>query len=251
MKTIGIRLTIISISFIVISLMFTGKSSAKIDLETCVGMWLLDEGSGTTAKDSSENKNDGTLENGPKWVDGKFGKALSFDGVDDYVDCGSNGSLSVTETTMMAWMGPNSISLRHAITGKQGAYSFKIWEVGKLAFTTPGIKDHISIQTLIANQWQHVAVTFKPSTADGCKFYKNGEFVSSTASSAINTTTDNLFLGNNQWNERFNGTIDEVAIFNAALTEADIKSLMNGFQSILAVSSSGKLTTTWATIKTQ
>ena len=61
-RPIGIRLTIISISFIVISLMFTGQSSAKIELETCVGMWLLDEGSGTTAKDSSENKNDGTLQ---------------------------------------------------------------------------------------------------------------------------------------------------------------------------------------------
>jgi hypothetical protein len=51
-----------------------------------VGSWHFNEGSGTVAYDSSGNNNNGNLVNGPTWVDGKFGKALSFDGVDDYVD---------------------------------------------------------------------------------------------------------------------------------------------------------------------
>ena len=65
------------------------QSYAKIDPKTIVGLWLFDEGSGKIAKDLSGNGNDGTLE-GPKWVDGKFGKALNFNGASDYVDTGNN-----------------------------------------------------------------------------------------------------------------------------------------------------------------
>ena len=84
------RLTIVCISLIVISLMFVGQSYAKIDPETIVGAWLFDEGSGKTVKDSSGNGNDGKLE-GPKSAKGVFGKALEFDGKDDYVEVTSNG----------------------------------------------------------------------------------------------------------------------------------------------------------------
>lgn len=52
------------------------SSYAALDPDTLVGVWKFDEGKGNTAKDSSGNGNDGTLTNKPKWVDGKFGKAL-------------------------------------------------------------------------------------------------------------------------------------------------------------------------------
>src|SRR3989344_3676813 len=51
-----------------------------------VGYWTFDEGTGATASDSSGNNNTGTLTNGPTWTTGKIGQALSFDGVDDYVN---------------------------------------------------------------------------------------------------------------------------------------------------------------------
>jgi hypothetical protein len=66
--------------------MFASLSSAKIDEASIIGMWLFNEGSGDVAEDFSGNGNDGTLMNDPEWVKGKFGTALSFDGVDDYVD---------------------------------------------------------------------------------------------------------------------------------------------------------------------
>jgi hypothetical protein len=71
-----------------------------------VGYWKLDEGIGTTAYDSSGNGNDGTLVNGPTWVDGRFGKALSFDGVDNMVNA-PNSSLwnfGTGDFTMGAWI---------------------------------------------------------------------------------------------------------------------------------------------------
>ncbi|MBC8232516.1 hypothetical protein H8E77_23460 [bacterium] len=79
------RLTVLCFSFIVISLMLAGVSNAKIDPETCTGMWLFDDGKGDTAKDSSGNGNDGQLMNAPKWGDGKFGTALKFAGTGDHV----------------------------------------------------------------------------------------------------------------------------------------------------------------------
>jgi len=61
-----------------------------------VGYWRFDEGSGTIAYDSSGNGYHGILVNDPVWVDGKYGKALSFDGIDDYVDCGTLGNFGST-----------------------------------------------------------------------------------------------------------------------------------------------------------
>jgi hypothetical protein len=67
-----------------------------------IGWWMLDEVSGTTAHDSSGNGNDGTFMGDPKWVAGILGGALSFDGTQDYVDCGSDSSLHPTDAITMA-----------------------------------------------------------------------------------------------------------------------------------------------------
>ena len=84
----------------------TSISDATVDLNTAVGMWLFDEGSGNTAKDSSDNGNDGELMNGPQWVQGSFGKALEFDGKDDYVKIPSSPMLDPKDgdMTYIAWV---------------------------------------------------------------------------------------------------------------------------------------------------
>jgi len=63
-----------------IFLILSGQSYAKIDNATIVAMWLFDEGSGKTVKDSSGNENNGTITGDSKWDTGKFGKALEFNG---------------------------------------------------------------------------------------------------------------------------------------------------------------------------
>lgn len=68
--------------------------------EGLVAEWHFDEGSGTIAKDESGSGNDGAIY-GAKWVEGKFGKALEFDGVDDYVKVPDDDSLDVT--TLSLW----------------------------------------------------------------------------------------------------------------------------------------------------
>jgi hypothetical protein len=75
---------------------------ARIDPESIIGIWLFDEGKGDVAEDSSENGFDGKIMNGAKWVDGKFGDALEFDGADDYVDFGNDERLKPQQLTVAA-----------------------------------------------------------------------------------------------------------------------------------------------------
>ena len=98
----------------------TASSYAKLDPKTIAGVWLLDESTGNTAKDSSGNGNDGKLMNGPKRVDGEFGKALEFDGVDDYVDCGGNTILNTnTARTVSLWFNTSS-AVNQTMVGRNG-----------------------------------------------------------------------------------------------------------------------------------
>ena len=97
-----VRLALVCLSIMVIGLMFAGISYAAIDLKTCVGLWFLDEGQGDVAKDSSGNGNDGTLEGNPKWVNGKFGKALSFDGGAACVEVKNPSNMDLTDAISAA-----------------------------------------------------------------------------------------------------------------------------------------------------
>ncbi|MCD6505613.1 hypothetical protein J7M22_03210 [Candidatus Poribacteria bacterium] len=106
MKIISVCLSLTAILF----LLSVGSSSAKLDPATCVGAWLFDEGSGTVAKDSSGNGNDGTIKGGAKWVDGKFGKALEFNGVDSCVSTDKALLEKVPEFTIVLWVSKGKIT---------------------------------------------------------------------------------------------------------------------------------------------
>ena len=91
------QVTFLLLSVLVLSM--TGHASAEL-----VGYWKFDEGSGTTAVDSSGQGNDGTLKGAPEWAVGQLGDALDFDGSSDYVEVPHNPSLSITEAiTIAAW----------------------------------------------------------------------------------------------------------------------------------------------------
>ena len=90
------RLVWIGMVVLFIAGMLTASSDAALDPKTIVGIWKFDEGKGVTTKDSSGNENDGALMNKPKWVDGKFGKALEFDG-SSFVDMAMTTHFSSTE----------------------------------------------------------------------------------------------------------------------------------------------------------
>ena len=101
-----VRDSIVYVSVLLTTLIFMIQSNAKIDPKSAAGAWLFDEESGKVAKDSSDNGYDGMFmgEGNPKWVDGKFGKALDFNGSTDYVEVDSEPGLNITgDITIMAW----------------------------------------------------------------------------------------------------------------------------------------------------
>ena len=112
MKTTMLNLICASVSLIVLVLMFTGQSDAKVK-ETLVGAWLFDG----NAKDASGNGNDGKLENGPTFVAGKIGQALKFSGgkagdakIGNRVSLGDLGLAATGPTTLVFWVKPAGIS---------------------------------------------------------------------------------------------------------------------------------------------
>ena len=260
------RLTIIvCISFIVVGLMFAAQSSAKIDPETCVGAWFFDKGKGDTASDFSENGNDGTLMSGPKWVDGKFGKALEFDG-SNYVEVPHADSLTMTnEITVEFWFKTDKKMVafgdRQAVVGKHYLeYEVGIYPSGGVhTYTSNGAGGYDEgINTAIGGdwtlkQWYHLAWTLNGNHEIVYVDGKNiGEFDKPNKGTRPGTHT--LDIGRRQGGSLpFDGAIDEVAVFNAVLSEKDIQDSMDkGLEKALgfsAIQPSGKLTTTWGQIK--
>jgi len=82
---------------LVLSLALTNTARAEL-----VAWWKLDDGSGTTAFDSSGNGNDGVLEGDPQWVDGQLGGALEGDGSGDYIRVPHSDSLDISDAVTVA-----------------------------------------------------------------------------------------------------------------------------------------------------
>jgi len=252
-------------SLIIISLMLSFQSYAKIDPETCFGLWLFDEGKGDVAEDSSGKGNDGTLMNGPKWVNGQFGKALEFDGKDDYIDCGTDASLETPdEVTVTAWVKANSLASTDwgpMISSRYGG-NWKGWTLylpgteGKPAFRvlTPQIANGALSPTPISlGSWYHFCGVWNGSQV--C-IYVNGQLGDKKDAPKMTTEVSRILtIGKDSWAElgHFNGAIDEVAVFKVALTENDVKRITDkGLERALgmtAVSPAAKLATTWGNIK--
>lgn len=257
----------ITVSFIIISLILTAQSIAALDAETVVGMWLFDKGTGKVAVDSSENGNDGEFKGAPKWVTGKFGKALEFDGVDDWINMGddpilkpeTNADGNVTFVAWYKWEGGRYVlssggqtsSTGVAITHDPGAN--KIWfgvSTGKRAAST----NYIDYEKPGSKNWHHLAGAYSDTQGQLTVYIDGKVFKQAKAGAkALENKFPEFHIGkpNNATGYFIKGTIDEVALFNVALDKDTINSIMNkGLEGALAVSPSGKLTTAWGAIKT-
>jgi len=240
--------------------MLPGISDAAIDKKTIVGLWYLDKGSGGVAKDSSGKGNDGKLMNGPKWVKGKSGNALEFDDKGTYVDCGNDKSLDLNSFTLAAWVYPTTIdaSTHEMVLGKGWAspdgrsYYMSILQ-GKpfVSFRNPDNSAQSDVQgttNLQKSTWYHMAGTHNRKTKTVTIYLDGKQEGEKVFDHDVMVTTKHLWIGNLGDHELFfGGKIDEVAVFNVALNDADIKSVMDGV--FKAVAPAGKLAATWGRIK--
>ena len=263
MKTTVAGLRLLCVSLMVICLVFVGISSAKIDFNDCVGMWLFDEGGGNAAKDSSGKDNNANIHGGAKWVDGKFGKGLSLDGSDDYVEIPHDDSLLVGGGhTIALWFkldAPPAGGMA-VVTKDDWAPGFW-WDANIIRHHThdpPASLHYIDANWNPDTDWHHVAVTW-----DGEEFgvYMDADQIGSGVTApnlGRNPLTDKPFLigiylatgQHGQWGAFLPAIIDDVVIFNTALSDDDIETIMNeGLRMAADIEPSGKLTITWADIK--
>ena len=250
------RLTVVCISFIVISLMLAGVSDTKIDEKNIMGIWLFDEGKGDAAEDASGNGNSGEL-NGATWDKGKFGTALSFDGTDDFVEIQPSDSLDTRENiTISAWIYPTKdgpiVNYQHP----GGTWGTHLWITAPSDLFVRVIKRDAAFTTNIIcptslKEWHHVATSYDYDSGIVNLFLDGKECQSLNIGVTEQSTHGPVFIGKAPWDGRaFRDFIDEVVIFDVVLEESDIQDIMDdGLSSLLAVSQSGKLATAWGSIK--
>jgi len=234
--------------------MLTSQSYAKIDPETIVGMWLLDDNEGDIATDSSGKANDGQLMGNPEWADGKFGSALEFDG-SSYVDILNSETLNSDTFSLCLWAQPSQLRIQ-GLMDKTPAPQWRIFmnsPAGSVEFDAlPGEIANIATPVTAVDEWSHIAATYDAETKTA-KIYFNGVFVREAANVNMNNTSPvNINIASPE-NSRFSGILDDVGIFNVVLEEQDIQDIMDlGLKEIIdpsAVELFGKQVSTWANIK--
>jgi hypothetical protein len=177
--------------------------------------------------------------------------SLSLDIVDDYVDVGNTSSLSISgDISVSAWINFSNFENRMAnviskINSGNGYDLEKAPFENKLIWVIGDGVDYadVSTDTLLSNTWYHIVCTNDGTTS---KIYVNGLYENSTLQGHPNATSSDLRIGIHSSNndpERFwNGNIDEVAIWNDALTDAEVTALYNSGSGLSASSNSGNYT---------
>jgi glucose/arabinose dehydrogenase len=199
-----------------------------------VAAYGFNEGSGTTLGDSSGNNLIGTI-SGAAWsTAGRFGGALSFDGVNDWVTVADNNLLDLSAgMTFMAWVNLDVASGIRDVLIKEGAgvdiYNLyaRNWRGLPESNVLIGGTNRVAEGTaLAANTWVHLAGTYDGSVL---RYFANGSLVASTNfSGSVPASTGPLRIGGNSlWGEFFDGRIDELRIYNHTLAQSEIQADMN------------------------
>ncbi len=227
----------------------TYRSVIKNSGKGLVAYWPFSEGTGTITTDATGNRNNGTLTNGPTWGTGKYGNAVTFDGVDDYVSASSASSVNFQETSpfsVSSWVKTTSSATQSIAS----TWSYQVssgWHfemndgtAGAIYF---GIINGIGNSYRMARStattfndgaWHLAVATYDGSQSSaGIKLYIDG--VSSAAVSIGDTSPGSLAnanlnigkIGGGSVPEYFNGSIDDARIYNRVLSAQEVLNLYN------------------------
>jgi uncharacterized repeat protein (TIGR01451 family)/PGF-CTERM protein len=246
---------IVVVSVLVAFFVMVGLASPAIAQASTDVVLILhfDEGSGTIVKDESGHGNDGTIY-GATWVDGKYGKALSFDGKDDYVNLGSAVNFGDGDLTIEAWIKivGDSHKYYHTIIsddyGKTILYSLGVRDSNGHPYTyfRDNKNDFVNPEGSVSlkdNKWHHIVAVRDGTSA---YLYIDGSVVDSDENANLGA----IDSGHSDWigykpdnNGAFNGIIDEVHIYNRALTTDEIKAHYEGKEPELTLTKSASPST--------
>ena len=195
-----------------------------------VAAYGFDEGSGATVTDASGNGNTGTVNDTTWSTTGKFGGALKFNGTNSLVTIPDSASLHLsTGMTLEAWVDPSTVSSAWRDVVYKANDNFyleatstngSLPDAGMIAGGSYG--DAFGTAKLTASAWAFLTETYDGSAL---KLYVNGTQVASTPhTGAITTSTSPLQIGGDSlYGQYFAGLIDNVRVYNVALTAAQIQ----------------------------
>jgi len=254
----------IFISLIIFICLSINTAKAQVD-DSLVLHLIFDEGENDTVMDYSNYNNDGSIKGDPKWVDGKSGFALQFDGSDDSVEIPHADSLNMTDAvTIEMWVkldadGPNS----NQVGIEKGG-----WEAGEYslyAFYVPGNGTAMQFKDLPENcgdansghlgqnikdgKWHHIAGSWDGNTIN---IYTDGELDDSWECNGGNLAENSksIYVAARNGNDRLlKGVVDEIRVYNRSLSQAEIQSDMETFGPSSAISPSEKVSVCWGKLK--
>lgn len=258
----------VSFIFIIISIVVCFGSIGEASLKDGLVLYLtFDQIEGGKVKDMSGNSNDGIVNGDAKLVDGKFGKALEFDGIDDFVEVPLTPSITFGEgdsLTVQAWVKTDdSPTQNDGIVGNyrqstqalwvfghsgddpahRGKFTFSVRDVGKVH--SAGLK---SPKPLNDGEW-HYAACMRDNKNKVIRMYVDGDLIGEAEDK-----TENINSGQSIWigehlSRYFKGIIDEVKAWNRPLSASEISQSMAGSTPVTSLSET--LSATWGFIKKQ
>jgi len=222
--------------------------------------WPFEDGSGTTVTDAAGNGHDGTIQGDPQWVEGLYGGALEFDGVDDHAVNTLPSERNYDNFTVALWARAGSLG--------QGQYAsvFSSYSAASSGFqidTDTGNPGNYRTNKSgpagpefgpLTLDWVHLALVAEGTTL---QYYYNGTWANTTE---VYTANDLLFItfkvgASRNNNSYFHGAVDDLRVYDHAMTEAEIQAVMNneagqGFPLARAPSpeNASLLEATWASL---
>jgi len=197
-----------------------------------VGYWKFDEGKGVVALDSSERQNDAAVH--AEWTSGKLGSAVNFDGKSGLVEMPEADCLNITGAiTISAWIKPdeqkNDLPMIAAKIGSQGKYIFRLGkDLHLYGIFFKGTERTATIRSdkPLSKDWHHAAVTCDPLKTGKLKLYVDGETAKSQdCRENWGDPAGRALTISGAGNQAFSGSVDEVRIYNRALSGNEIQDL--------------------------
>ncbi|MHC4095219.1 MAG: lamin tail domain-containing protein [Planctomycetota bacterium] len=194
--------------------------------EGLVANWKFDDGSGGTATDSA-GTNNGTLNGDPTWTSGRLDGALNFDGAGDYVTVAPVAALIGNTVTAQAWIRLSEYAMWSPILTQNAGNGYYFYVAsGKPSFyivVSPSYVQAISPEVINTNQWYHVAGT---NDGSNLKLYIDGRLKDTDSSTGYLGVNNIAKIGGEPGTSYyFTGLIDDVRIYNRAVSESEFQDI--------------------------
>ncbi|HWT39845.1 MAG TPA: LamG domain-containing protein [Dongiaceae bacterium] len=185
-----------------------------------LGEYSMNEGSGSTAYDSSSYASTGYTTSGPTWTTGKLGSALSFNGTQT-VSMGNPTQLQTSPLTIEAWV-KTSTSQNAAIVGKNNAWALNLTTAGAALYDYTAASNTCATSTSLANgTWHHLVATIQSGTTNGTTLYVDGVQQATCTVTVVNQSSA-ISIAGVSGTAQLNGSVDEVKFFNRSLNANEV-----------------------------